>query len=206
MWNAATAATIVVAIITGVLGASGIINVVVAYLVKPDIFAEVIPTTKSPHVATINVKNNGNAPARDLDLTVTTSSNITNHHIFSTENYTEINNTKHPNPKMLKIHIPRFVEGEGSLVTIDAMTNPKPNNASEDYNVYTTHDVGSSKLVTHIVSQFPQNPSITIDKQTTTLESKYGYGLIYIIVAVIIVVIYILVSHRYKNKKTQLAH
>jgi hypothetical protein len=93
---------------------------------------------------------------------------------------------------MLKIHIPRFVEGEGSLVTIDAVTNPRPNNTAEDYSVYTTYDVGSSKLVTHIVSNYPQNPLITIDKQTSTFQSKYGYGLTYIAIAISILIAWLL--------------
>jgi hypothetical protein len=177
------AVTIIVAVIAGILGASGIVNVIIAYIIKPDMFAEVLPNhTTDPHVVTINVKNNGNAPAKDLDLTVTTSTNITNHTtIFSTEGFTKINTT---NPQILHLHIPRFVEGEGSLVSIHMLTDPLPNSTSpEVYDIYTTYDVGSSKLVSTVTTQ---PPYVIIEKQTTNFIEKYSYGITYIGVAIVV--------------------
>ena len=109
---------IIVALI-GIFSVSGIVNVIIGYLLKPDIFAEVIPIGKNPNVTTINVKNNGHAGAKNLELTIETSSNLTSHHIFATENYSEIYGK---NLRMLQISLPRFSEGQGSLITIDTVT------------------------------------------------------------------------------------
>jgi hypothetical protein len=191
--------TIAVAVIAGVLGASGIVNVIIAYIIKPHMFAEVIQNhLTDPHVVMINVKNTGNAPAKDLDLTVTTSTNITNRTtIFSTENYSKIPTTT---PQILHLHIPRFVEGEGSLVGIQMLTDPLPNSTSpESYDIYTTYDVGSSKLVTTVTAQ---PPYVIVEKQTTNDYDIYLYGAVSIVISVVIVVVYIILrKQREKLKK-----
>jgi hypothetical protein len=114
-----TAEKIIVPIIVAVLGTS-VVNIFVSAFLRPEIFTEVIPDAENPLNATINVINKGRAPAKNLQITVEAPYNITNHRIFSTENYTQ---KFIQNSTTLEVLLPRFSQGDGSLVKINTLAN-----------------------------------------------------------------------------------
>jgi hypothetical protein len=107
--------------------------------------------------------------------------NISNHRIFSTETYTE---KFVQNSTTLEVLVPRFSQGDGSLVKINTLANSKPNLTSVDYVIYSTYDDGSNKLSAH-VSKTPLAVPQTIGDQTNDFLAKYQYSTIGIIAGTI---------------------
>jgi hypothetical protein len=93
------------------------------------------------HNSTLIVTNNGYAPATDLMLTVQPPEKLINKNIFSTENYTVVNDNE-----ILQLHFPRLVQGNGSIVIIDMFIDPKINISNPNYISYVTHERGSVKI------------------------------------------------------------
>lgn len=76
--------------------------------------------------------------AKDLKLTVQAPPDVSfKHPLFSTERYTE---NKTGDPTILEIYVPRFIQGDGSMIRIETLIDPKANLTSGDYVFYATYD------------------------------------------------------------------
>jgi hypothetical protein len=192
-WN-----TLIVPIITSIIGAilsgSALFSFIISGLYKPDMGIEVTPSIDG-HNAKISIVNKGNAPAKNLILTVRAPYNIYTHPIvFSTENYTDKYNQS---SNSYELYVQRFVQGDGSSTSISVQTDPKLNMSSKNYySAYITYDQGSIRYVVPAVQQKP------IPK--TEYLNMYGNS-IYLLAAGIISgisgLIYSIVVHKISKTK-----
>jgi hypothetical protein len=58
--------------------------------------------------------------------------------------YDVLNNSTAKNSGIVKLYIPRFIQGNGSMIKIVTFTDSQENNNYRNYNVYTTYDQGST--------------------------------------------------------------
>jgi hypothetical protein len=136
-----------------------VITSLVSVLFKPDISIELIPDKENPYKVTVDMENKGSAAAKNLKLTMESPHNITSMHIFSTENYTKRYTNSSP---ILEVNIPRFVQGAGSLVRIDALIDSHSKITKNDrYIVYGTYDQGSKMVAEYIFPAPPRETSLT---------------------------------------------
>jgi hypothetical protein len=150
---------IVVTLITLIGGF--VISSLVSVLFKPDISIELIPHKENIYKVTIDLENKGSAAAKNLKLTMESPHNITSMHIFSTENYTKRYTNSSP---ILEVNIPRFVQGAGSMVRIDASIDSHSKITKNDrYIVYSTYDQGSKMVAEYILPAPPKETSLTQD-------------------------------------------
>jgi hypothetical protein len=84
---------ILIPIITGILTGSTIISFILTVFLTPNLTIDLESDTNNKHDVTITALNNGKSPALNLLFTIQTSEGIDNVTIFTTENYTRINNT-----------------------------------------------------------------------------------------------------------------
>ena len=69
---------------------------------------------------------------------------LKNYSIFYTDNLTVTNFSK-SNPKTLQLYIPRFAQGDGSVIGIRTFIDTKANKSSSNYFAYAAYDQGSIK-------------------------------------------------------------
>jgi len=105
---------------------SGITNYYYEFYNKPNLVIDITPNNNEDYRnVTINVKNNGVEPAKNLLLTIRSPGGIINDSgIFYTENLTIDN--KLTKPDLLQLHIPRFIHGKGSMVSINIFSECSP--------------------------------------------------------------------------------
>ena len=85
--------------------------------------------------------NIGGTAAKHVKLTVKAPEEINGYNGFSTENMS----LQKAMPRVLQGYIPRFVQGDGSLVNISLMIKATPKiNYSKSYAAFVTHDQGSN--------------------------------------------------------------
>jgi hypothetical protein len=101
---------------------------------KPDIQIHIDETE---YQAIVNIKNEGRISAHNLILSVNSSTGISNFNIHSTENYTLIQNGS----TTLKIYVPRFSHGQGSLIIMNITYSE--HRTAYPMTVYGTYDEGS---------------------------------------------------------------
>jgi len=136
-----------------------VITSLLSVLFKPDISIELIPHKENPYKVTVDMENKGSAAAKNLKLTMESPHNITSMHIFSTENYTKRYTNSSP---ILEVNIPRFVQGAGSLVRIDALIDSHSKITKNDrYIVYSTYDQGSKMVAEYILPAPPRETSLS---------------------------------------------
>ena len=147
-------------IVSSIIGSSLLVFAITTFYSdffnKPNVSARIIPNINS---SSIELANNGRVPANNLILTVQSPENIVDYEIFTTENRTimveEDNQT-------LVAKLPRFVHGDGSLISIEIFSAAEQESDSfnQNYVVYATYDEGSLK--------------ITSQKQRVTSSVPYG--------------------------------
>ncbi len=126
------------------------------------------------NLVTSNITNSGRVPANHLNLLVQTPSDITNdndktnYKVFATDNV----NYKKIGSRILNISMPRFVQGDGSLIEVTTRLGEKPDlNKFPKYTIFATFDEGSWKY--------------TLQKPTSFLDSMLrflmDYGIILIL-------------------------
>lgn len=138
-----TLTPLIAIILSGLFGGTAIINFIISAFFTPSVNTYIYVEPGDKHKAIVTMVNEGKAPAKNLLLTIHSPANISNYKIFSTENYSKLNY-----PSALQVFVPRFVHGEGSLINVDLMVDPKANISSSEYTVYSTHDQGSVRKVT----------------------------------------------------------
>ena len=99
--------------------------------------------------------------------------NFANHSIFNAEQYNEPKNTDH---SLIRLHIPGFSPGEGSLINMTIFTEPKSKISPDDYLDYlasfVTYDVGSISVKKPILEQVSKTAT---DKFAETLKGNDFY-------------------------------
>lgn len=130
----------------------GVITVAVALLptlwIVPNISVGLIPDKENLHKVSIDLKN---TPATNTKFTIESPHNVTRFDIFSTENFTKENSSR-----LLEINLPRFAQGEGSIVKINALMDLHSNITNNDrYTVYSTYNQGSKMDAKHILAAIP---------------------------------------------------
>jgi hypothetical protein len=164
--------TILPAIIAAVLGGSTLITFIISAFLTPNITIDFAIDWRNLNEAKFIIKNTGNAAAKNVILTVQAPYSITSHTIFSTENSTEVSS---PNPKSLEVHVPRFVQGGGSLTEIDTVIDNKSNITTGEYRIYITYDQGSVSRIIPIV----QRP-FSINEEYSSFWNQYGTAITYL--------------------------
>ena len=121
------------------------------YYKTPTICITVKPEKYSEAVV-VEAKNHGRDSARGLVLTIESPDNIINKTILATENVTSIKQ----NHTILSLNLPRFSNGEGSVIKINVWTNSPQSSLIENMNAYATYEKGSIKYS----SSNPQCPGL----------------------------------------------
>jgi hypothetical protein len=112
-------------IIASTVFLSGITNYYYEFYNQPKLVIDITPNNNEDYRSvTINVTNNGVESAKNLLLTIRSPGDITDSRIFYTENLTI--DDKLTKDDLLQVHIPRFIHGEGSLVSLDISSNCSP--------------------------------------------------------------------------------
>ena len=109
------------------------------------------------------MKNSGNSPATNVFLTFQTRSQILTTSVFSTENYTVINDRG----SVLQLSIPRLSNGNGSLISIDVNTSKLTDISDNHYTMYLTHDKSS------LMIDSPTTSVKTVKNQAITTTEIY---------------------------------
>jgi hypothetical protein len=147
-WKHTALVPIIVTVIT--LFGGFLISSIASTIYKPDVSVELIPDKENIYRVTIDLKNKGYVAAKNLKLTMESPYNITSVDIFSTENYTKeyVNNSA-----ILEVNVPRLVQGEGSIIRINALIDSHSNITGNDhYIVYSTYDQGSKMNAAYILA------------------------------------------------------
>jgi hypothetical protein len=92
---------------------TAVVNYIVSAFLTPDVNVNLSRNPNDKYSAYISVTNVGRVSAKEMALIIDNPSKVLNHTIFSTEEYTENKNFTNTHPEILKIFIPRFVQGEG---------------------------------------------------------------------------------------------
>jgi hypothetical protein len=187
--------------LTILFGSTAVITYVVAAYLIPNVNVNISSDPDNIHSAYISVKNDGKVSATQLTLTIHNPARLLNHSIFSTENYVENKNYTTAHPNVLKIFVPRFVQGEGSLISVNLNLDPKAEFNSGQYVVYTTFDQGSVKKTLSVK---------TINANDTLVTSAYAFNspwppeliipIFFGIVAVTTMIVGIMIHGRMKRK------
>jgi hypothetical protein len=111
---------------------------------KSNIKIEIIPNDIVDRFSTVKITNDGRLPAKDIVITVQTPESIIGYRIINTEN-TTVTYVAEKDPRLLKLYIPRFVNGDGSVVRVVILTAEKITDYS-NYKVYATYNQGSIKV------------------------------------------------------------
>ena len=148
--------TIIVSIISTVIGAPVIFNFVHDYLTNPNIIIGITFNSNLQENAIVEVKNSGNEAARFFSLTVNSPLPILNYDLFVTENLADVDENKKDN-NTLQISIPRFMQGPGSLIKIDLNFTSKFDLPHETIFVYSIFDQGSAKVFGNVKETFASN-------------------------------------------------
>jgi hypothetical protein len=89
-----------------------------------------------------NITNSGRIPANHLTMVIQSPSIITSYKIFSTDNIS----SNMTDSRSLKVYIPRFAQGTGSLLTVTTITTKKVDvNDFPKYTFFATFNEGSWK-------------------------------------------------------------
>jgi len=148
---------VVVPIITTIIvvffGGTAVFSFIVNAFLTPDVNVNLSKSPNDKYSAYISVTNLGRVSAKQMTLTIDNPAKILNHTIFSTEEYSENKNYSNTHPKILKIFIPRFVQGEGSVINVNLKVDPTVNIDSGQYVVYTTYDQGSVRKILPVSEQ-----------------------------------------------------
>ena len=121
------------------------------YYKTPTICITVKPEKHSESVV-VEAKNHGRDRARGLVLTIESPNNIINKTVLATENVTSMKQ----NQTILSLNLPRFSNGEGSVIKINVWTNSPQSSLIENINAYATYEKGSTKYS----SSNPQCPDL----------------------------------------------
>lgn len=134
--------------------------------------------------SSLTVSNSGTAVATNILLTLEVPSEILDKIIFSTENYT----IKQESKKSLQLSIPRFANGEGSIISIQTLVNSSKF-PEEGYTIHAAHDRGSAKIQSldqNIKTEKRQAPSIQQVLSVLPMSGIFGYFGIRLLQVVII--------------------
>jgi hypothetical protein len=193
---------IIIAIIAGVIALiSALINYIIAALFIPNLDISKEPNQEQNKKTIIDITNIGSAPAKSLKLTVQAPQNISfKHPIFSTEIYNE---TKTEDPARLELYIPRFIQGDGSMIRIEALINNRSNMTSGNYIFYATYDQGSIRK-TIPISEKVTAPTIPFLDQFANWWSQYGNAISWIYVAIVSAITAAFLNHRRQRRRQQI--
>jgi hypothetical protein len=146
-WKGEILTVITVIISSGIV--LGALNGLYNQFVKPNVNVDIAQNKLNPDIITIEVENNGGSSANKLVLKIDSPVRIINYTIFSSNNYTQ-----YENAYLLQVYVPRFVNGEGSLIRIimlfDGRSIP---NFFHYVTVYATFDQGSVIKSTNEISR-----------------------------------------------------
>lgn len=164
----------------------------VPVLTFPSISTSLHVDSHDNHIATLRVRNSGNAPATNVLLTFRAPSQIVINSVFSTENYTLIKD----DDSVLRLSIPRLSNGNGSLISIDVNVSNLTDISEKQYIAYLTHDKGS------LMIDSPSTSLKTSVKKDVTILEVYSIiafsGLIGLIASQFFRIAYVM--HRNRNK------
>jgi hypothetical protein len=170
---------IIVAIVA-LLGTS--LTLIVSAALRPDISIDVITDEKTPEKVNVTLTNKGYAAATRFGFTMEFPHSISMLSIFSTELYNSTNSTSN-----LRVDIPRLVQGEGTIMRIEAVLSPSSEiTVNDKYNIYGTYDQGSIKKVKFILPQ-PPLPYLEVVRQFLD-EFNANFGWIGILLAIVTLV------------------
>jgi hypothetical protein len=157
-----TIVPLVIPILTSGLAISGVTFFINEVYFKPNLEIKLLPNELNGDLSTVTVRNIGNVAANNVLLTIQLPNKIISYSIFTTENATLIINPNekedvvgynffnistratNENTGVVELYVPRFVQGNGSLIKVVAFTDPQEDSNNRNYGVYTTYDGGST--------------------------------------------------------------
>lgn len=140
----------------------------ISAIAKPNISIEI--GLADENEATISIRNIGWSPANNLKLTIEYLFNIIDQNIFSTENYTKSNSSK-----LLEMNIPRFAQGDGSLLRISTRSqNTSAITEDNQYVVYGTYNEGSNMNSVYVIERPSPGIIETITQFSTPIADLVG--------------------------------
>jgi hypothetical protein len=175
-----------VQIVTSIIGSSVLLFAITtgySEFNKPDVSARILPNING---TSIEVTNNGRAPATNFILTVESPANIADYEIFSTENRTIL---LEDDNHTLVAKFPRFVHGSGSLIKIEIFSAAqKQDSFNQNYDVYATYDQDSLRIASQM-------------QQATTISIPYGTTIALTIVSLLIFAIPYFYTRAKRNRQ-----
>jgi hypothetical protein len=138
----------ILGLILGTLSGSLLYNTIFA----PNIIIHNPQFSKNRNNAIIDITNNGSAPAKNALIVVRSNESfINNPTFFATDSYSSLTNLTNE-PNVLELSVPKFSQGEGSIVQINASLHHQINTPPANLTVYTTYDEGSKKYPSTMLS------------------------------------------------------
>jgi hypothetical protein len=128
----------IISTVVGLLGGAFLYNIIMAPKLEID-FPEVSPDSK--HL-TVRMTNSGLAPAKNLTLTIQSSHDLFSDYSINSSDVIKSKTTIVAPVNTLKINLPRFSNGDGSLLQVYATSDSNITNT--DITIYATYDQGST--------------------------------------------------------------
>jgi uncharacterized membrane protein (DUF106 family) len=162
---------------------------------KPALQIDIVPNNQDEFETDIVIKNNGKVMATNVTMVIVSQNIIDNYSNFTTEKI----KIKKINDNILKVTIPKIVQGGGSLVSIKLITNNTVMpDIYEKYGIFLVYDQGS------IYKSFKGSVNsvfVSIQEFWITILSNPIYMIIIGIIVFALSIIYLKLLRRIKIKR-----
>ena len=157
---------------------------------KPNIQIAILRDDNEATKSSVILSNKGTVPATNLKLLVKMPYNITQVDFFSLENIS----VQRVGSDTLKVSMPRLVQGEGSVTTINLASKESVPAEDNGYDVYSIYDQGSTKGKTY-------HSILEVERGEWAPLRLFYFGLLITAALVLyIMVLPWLLGHHYKAK------
>ena len=160
---------------------------------KPNLQVSILPIEQDEISRTsVDVFNDGRVPATNLKLFIRSPENILTYDNFTTENIT----VSKLGPKLLRVDVPRLVQGGGSMVNTVLTTDTNSNASNQSMIVHAIFDQGSLTRVSMSEPAF-------VDKLILDLTSFFGNPLVSILIGIITLSGTLFMYRNYKHRRSR---